>query len=294
MRRRRFGSAKVALVAVIDEEFDAICRIGGFATRCSGGNRDYSVQAPTPGNLHDVVVCRSDGWGNLASGEAVTDVIEDFRPHFIILCGIAGGILRPNDRDPIKVGDVLVADYLHYSELKKLSNTATTFRYQAHDHPSLLLRVTYAEGLRKVNEMLRWRNRIQALPPGDCTPAARVGNLVTGETLFGGPANPYQRTALENYYTALGVDMESMGVGRELFHQRRDPYYNPQFLVVRGISDLVRVTHEESLWKKLTKRFARTGSDRENQATRDAWRVYAAEAAAAFALTVTEDLVHDF
>ncbi len=294
MRRRRFGSAKIALVGVIDEEFDAICKIGGFAARCSGGNRNYFVQALTPGNLYDVIVCRSDGWGNLASGEAVTDVIEDFRPHFIILCGIAGGILRPSDRDPIKVGDVLIVDYLHYSELKKLSNTATTFRYQAHDHPSLLLRVTYAEGLRKSREMERWHDRIQTRPPADCTPAARVGNLVTGETLFGGPANPYQRAALENYYTALGVDMESMGVARELFHQRRDPYYNPQFLVVRGISDLVRVTPDGSVWKKLMKIFSRNGSDRENQAIRDAWRVYAAEAAAAFALTVADDLIRDF
>jgi nucleoside phosphorylase len=294
MRRQKFGSAKIALVAIIDEEFNAICKIGGFGTRCQSRNRSYSVQVLTPGNLYDVVVCRSDGWGNLASGEAVTDVIEDFRPHFIILCGIAGGIVRSNDRDPIKVGDVLVADYLHYSELKKLSNTATSFRYQAHDHPSLLLRITYAEGLRRINETQRWLNRLEARPPDACTPVVRVGNLVTGETLFGGPANPYQRVALENYYTALGVDMESMGVAREMFHQRRDPYYNPQFLVVRGISDLVRVMPEEPLWKKLAKGFVHTGSDRENQATRDAWRVYAAEAAAAFALTVTDDVIRDF
>src|SRR5689334_931216 len=130
MKRQHLGTAKIIVVGVIDEEFDAICRIGGLAQRCA---RQYHVRALDAHNNYDLVACRMDGWGNLASGEAVADAIEDFqRPFFIILAGIAGGIVRPGERDPIKLGDIVVADYIHYSELKKLSGATTSFRYNAH------------------------------------------------------------------------------------------------------------------------------------------------------------------
>jgi nucleoside phosphorylase len=286
MKRKAFGTAKVVIVTVIDEEFDAICRLGGFATRCAG---QYYVRAALADNNYDMVACRADGWGNLASGEAVADAIEDFsRPYFIILCGIAGGIVRPNERDPIKTGDVVVADYLHYSELKKLSKQTTSFRYKPHDHPSNLLRVSFADPLRQQSD--RWRSLIQTAPPEPRTPKARIENLVTGDTLLGDPTNLYQQLVLQNYYSAVAVDMESMGVGREIFHQRRDPHYNPQFLIVRGISDLVEAD-ERSKFRKWIASFGSGTRASVNQATRDAWRVYAAEAAAAFALTLAGDLL---
>lgn len=289
MKRKHLGTAKIAVVGVIDEEFDAICRIGGIHQRCA---RQYYVSATNPSNNYDLVACRVDGWGNLSSGEAVTDVIEDFqRPFFIILVGIAGGIVRPGERDPIRLGDVVVADYLHYSELKKLSKASTSFRFKAHDHPSHLLRVSFAEPLR--NEGPRWRARIQANPPVPHEPKARIENLVTGETLLGDPRNAYQQTVLENYYTATAVDMESMGIGREIFHQRRDPYYNPQFLIVRGISDLVEVENSPGVWKRAKTSLFGSKPSEDNQSMRDAWRVYAAEAAAAFALTLADDLIAD-
>lgn len=290
MRRERFGTAKIALIGVIDEEFDAICSIGGFGVRCP--NTNYYVQTVTTDNIYDVVACRVDGWGNLASGEAVADVIEAFRPYFLMLVGIAGGIVRTGERDPIKLGDVLIADYLHYSELKKLSNKKASFRYKPHDHPSHLLRLSFAEPLKRGTESSRWTARIRSEPPKPCSPKARIGNLVAGDTLMSDPQNSYQQMVLTNYYTANAVDMESMGVGREIFHQRSDPYYNPQFLVIRGISDIVDATlNTKSSYMNPFNWFRRSSTAASNQEMRDAWRIYAAEVAAAFALTVTDDLL---
>src|SRR5437016_7981024 len=99
MKRQVFGTAKVVIVGVIDEEFDALCRLGGFGSRCAG---QYYVRSLVADHNYDLVACRADGWGNLASGEAVADAIEDFsRPYFIILAGVAGGIVRPGERDPV-------------------------------------------------------------------------------------------------------------------------------------------------------------------------------------------------
>lgn len=294
MKREQYGKARIVLVAVIDEEFDAVQRLGQLTSRCAATG--YYARQASPSKEYDLVLCRADGWGNLASGEAVAEAIEDFRPSYILLVGVAGGIVRSGDNDPIRLGDVVVADYLHYSELKKLVEEGMAYRYKAHDHPSLHLRLSFAEPLRK--DANRWIGRIQAKPPSATTPVARIGNLVTGETLLGNPKHPYQQDILSDYYTATAVDMESMGVGREIFKQRRDPYYNPQFLVIRGVSDEVHaLTYGRSWFSRVLSSlrfragFRQVASAATNQAMRDAWRVYAAEAAAAFALTLVDDLL---
>jgi nucleoside phosphorylase len=286
MKRKRFGIAKIVLVGVIDEELQALRDVGNLNQTCFGR---YFVNTLAPSHDYDIVACRADGWGNMASGEAVNSAIEDFRPQFVFLVGIAGGIVRKGDREPIQLGNVIVADYLHYSELKKLSGGKTSFRFKPHDHPSYLLRVNFADPLR--TQTSRWSSKIKTKPPATCDPIARIENLVTGETLLGDPGNIYQQIVLENYYTAQAVDMESMGVGREIFYQRQDPYYNPQFLIVRGISDLVEVDIQENKLSKLFSKLVPDKKNNTNQQMRDAWRVYAAEAAAAFALTLAEDVL---
>ncbi len=242
MQREQYGKARIVVVTIIDEELDAVLGLGQFKERCPG--TQYYAKAANSSKEYDVVVCRADGWGNIASGDIVTEAIEDFRPSYILLVGIAGGIVRDGESDPIRTGDVLIADYLHYSELKKLVEKGMVHRYKAHDHPSLHLRLSFAEPLRR--ETKKWIGRIKAQPPVKTTPVARIGNLVTGETLLGNPRDAYQQNILSNYYSAAAVDMESMGVGREICRQRRDPYYNPQFLVIRGISDLVKTTSAET------------------------------------------------
>jgi nucleoside phosphorylase len=113
---------------------------------------------------------------------------------------------------------------------------------------------------------------------------------VAGETLLGDPKADYQKQVLTDYYRAIAVDMESMGVGREVYHQRRSPYYNPQYIVVRGISDYVYVDESGMSSTKKKKKKAPT----DNQSTRDKWRVYAAESAAAFALEMVDSLLREF
>lgn len=102
-------------------------------------------------------------------------------------------------------------------------------------------------------------------------PKVIIGNLIAGEKILGDGENEYQRQILEDFDKAIVVDMESYGLERGVYSARGTRYYNLNYLIVRGISDLV--------------------NDPGNDDTRRRWRDYAASTAAAFALAVVDELV---
>lgn len=288
MKKEQKGQVTVALVTVIDEEFEAVCRIFKLKKLHPGGL--FRVRKLSPTGVYDIMATRSDGWGNTAAGETVTDIIEDFSPRYIVLIGIAGGVRRIDKPDGVKLGDVVIPNYIEYSELKKLHKGKTFRRSFPIDHPSYYIRRSLAEPL--VDPPGKWQKRIVKKRPGSGSPKAHIGSLVAGETLLGDPKADYQKQVLTDYYRAIAVDMESMGVGREVYHQRRSPYYNPQYIVVRGISDYVYVDESGIFSTKKKKKKKKAPAD--NQSTRDKWRVYAAESAAAFALEMVDSLLREF
>ena len=97
-----------------------------------------------------------------------------------------------------------------------------------------------------------------------------IGGIVAGDILMGDAANPEQWSILQRFDKALAFEMEAFGVARAVFKSRDWVHYNPQFLVVRGISDLVDVDPGE------------------NQATRVAWTPYAVATAGAFTQALVE------
>ena len=80
------------------------------------------------------------------------------------------------------------------------------------------------------------------------------------------------RSVLDAYEKALAFEMESFGVARTVYSSRSSVHYNPQFLIIRGISDLV------------------DKDPTENQKTRKVWTPLAIDAAATFAKALTETL----
>jgi nucleoside phosphorylase len=116
-----------------------------------------------------------------------------------------------------------------------------------------------------------WRDRVAAGRPVDGEPKVIEGNLIAGDKILGDGENVYQKMILEEFDKALAVDMESYGLARGVYNARSTRHYNLNYLVVRGISDLV---------------------DKEgNDGQRKLWRDYAAATAAAFALCVADQIV---
>jgi hypothetical protein len=231
--------------------------------------------------------------------------------------GIAGGVFG---RGPA-LGDVVVPDYLHYGEFRKLSGRGDHRRYYAYDQPSVSLREDHVDPVRYSGA---WRARIGQQPPQACASNVVIGGLVAGEKVLGDPTHEEQRKVLRDFGSAVAIDMESVGAARAVHEERRWADYNPRLLVVRGISDFVRGADEDPAMSigvprlprnlreavdglvrapqrarallRDAERIVRPGQTdslaaqrtAENSAERGVWKDYAAAVAAAFAA----ELVH--
>jgi nucleoside phosphorylase len=268
----RRGTARIGVLTILDEEFVA-------ARTALGAHRNIpntGFYTSDPARL-DVVLCRSPDRGNLPAQTATADLLEDFRPETVLVSGIAGGI---EGRDGIALGDIVIADYIHYWEFRKLGAKGDLPRYQACDHPTVRLRTAMVDPIRYDRT---WLPRLTGPRPGPGEINVHVGGLVAGEKVFSDPSHGEQRSVLKRFGDALALDMESYGVGRAMHEARQSVDYNPTFLVIRAVSDLV--DGEKEGWLK--RRFSGGGAAATlNQRQRDEWRNYAAQAAASFAAEV--------
>lgn len=260
------GRARIAILTITTEEFDVVSDVLGLKKNLPA--TPYFV-ADVKAEIHPIVVRRSPAQTNLISAEAAGELIEDLRPDFILLIGTAGGY---GGRDELALGDVVVADYVEYSGYWKYKEGQVLQRKFAHDHPSLFLLDRFVEALRIDTSL--WRSRVSSNRPNDGEPKLLRGEIVAGDRLYGDPENPEQLRILEFFDKALAFEMESVGLARTVYKARRTVHYNPQFLVIRGISDLVNQDPDE------------------NQTTRKEWTPYAVSAACAVASVMIEGLIN--
>jgi nucleoside phosphorylase len=259
-QRGREGSALVALITIVDEEFSAVKALAEF-NPC--GDTPYFFRRRLAEDRYDLVLAQSADRSNTPCAELVADLVERFRPEFLVLSGIAGGI----ERDDVALGDVIVADHVEGYEIQKFEKGRSMTRRVAIDHPSKYLRETIARHVRFSEE---WKKRIQTARPVAGDPKVIVGNLIAGDKILGDGENAYQKRILDEFDKAIAVDMESYGLGRGTFSARSARHYNLNYLVVRGISDLV--------------------NGEQNNEDRKKWRAYAAATAAAFSMGVVDEL----
>jgi nucleoside phosphorylase len=264
----RIGSARIALLTITTEEFGIVSE--AFAVQQNLPATPYFMDNAQDA-VHPIVICRSSAQTNLVAAETVREIIEDFRPDFILLIGTAGGY---GGRDELKLGDVVVAEYVEHSGYWKYKQGQVLQRKIAHDHPSLFLLDGFVEALRADPSL--WRKRIAVKRPKDGEALLLRGEIVAGDRLYGDPDNPEQKRILEYFDKALAFEMEAVGLARTVYRARRSSNYNPQFLVIRGISDLV---NEDA------------GG---NQQTRNDWTPYAVSSACAVATVLVERMLHYF
>ncbi|MEM9439089.1 MAG: hypothetical protein AAGA73_01460 [Pseudomonadota bacterium] len=259
----RIGNALVAIVTIVEEEFDAVREHGGFDDLVR--DTPYLRREEVCPDVFDIVLARSPDRSNTPCSEMVRNIAELFRPEFIILSGIAGGV---NGRDGIALGDVVVADHVDWYEMRKIAEGKDVIRKQAFDPPSMYLRETITP---RVKIAGRWLVDIKRDRPEDGQPKVIEGNIIAGDKILGDGENEYQRKILGEFDKALAVDMESYGLARGVYNARSARHYNLNYLVVRGISDLV--------------------DDEGNDEQRKQWRDYAAATAASFSLCAANEIV---
>lgn len=272
----RCGTAKIGILTITDAEFEQAVRIFGAAENILGTTYNVSVVIDPPS--YDIVLSQALDRTNTPAGNAAKDLMEDWRPGFIFLVGTAGGVLggpEPPGREGTQLGDVIVADFIDYTEFRKLVDGQSAKRPIPHDHPSPYLRGSFVNPVRRAK---LWAQAIDVARPGKLAaneppaiPVVRMGGLVAGEKILSDWTNEYQQRLVAEYDKALAFETESFGVARQIFEYRNSIHYNPQFLTIRGISDFVDA--------------------KEANADRARWTAYAATSALVFAHHVADRLL---
>jgi len=294
--RGRLGFAKIAVLTITAEEFEAAQRI--FAVNVHIPATTYYVTGLSATHEYEVVLRQASDRTNTPAAEAVADLVEYLSPEFLLVVGTAGGV---RGREAVALGDVLIADYVQYGEFRKRLPGSNRARNVPLDHPSLFLRDRFASPLRRSGDWLALidmpRPALLPILPGrmdrimaglapfaiqkalaaaqanqPLIPKALEGTILSGEKIWGDPDSDDLQDLLREYDKAVAMDTESYGVARAVCSQRTSRrYYNPQYLVVRGISDFVNSSG--------------------NEAQRREWTAYAASAASAFARRLSNDLL---
>ena len=309
---RNHRHARVAVLTVIEEEFDAAQEVFG-ADHEVPSTRGFTVFTTEPATSsperYPYVLMQCGNRSNVPSAGATRRLLEHFQPEVIILVGIAGGIQRleaPNNgtarwRGDALPGDVVVADYVHYADFTKNEGGLEKLRYFALDHPSENLLAEHFNSIRTSKRRgSPWYADLPARPTasvrtvkrGDPAephqadkPSLVRGEVIAVEGLAGDPNASHQKKLIDRFDHAVAIDMESMGVARALHEFRDDVHYNPMWMCVRGISDAARgfpVDHPDTLLKET-----------ENNAERTLWKPYAAAAATRVAAIITQRILQE-
>jgi len=242
------------VITVRGDEFKAIHDRLGPTTVVSRKDRFYHVgQLKSSAAVRSLAIARCNNQGNLEAADLARDLIDEFQPKLVMLCGIAGGVPRSDTF----LGDVILADHIcdfsvsaenpdgqkEYSVLggplkKSIKSLAVNLAALMPDDwrdPSKL-RVERPD---EVGQILKectpdWRAKVVKA----CKAAAQRPN----PTFDSGPIgssdvlvkNPDLLEQLLKYVRSLrAVEMEAAGALRVLDDQ------NVPFMVVRGISDVV-------------------------------------------------------
>lgn len=253
------------------------------------------------------VLVRATDRGNLAIGWDVGHWMHQFRPQAFVLVGTAGGIWRPTDQERttwkgVKRGHVVVSEYVHFGDYRKVSSAGDLLRHHRLDQPSDHLLNQARQLIAHPEAWRQWLGEKWEGAEPDELPSASEVEIVVGEQIQDNPMDATQQFLMRVFDRAGATEMESVGLAQALHRLRTTATYAPMYLSVRGISDLIWACDtkgplkEEDL-KRAKDFYAKEivgGSDGEQEAKsaeRDLWSPRAAASSSAFALALVQRLV---
>lgn len=270
----RRGHARVAVLTVIEDEFDAALQALGATHEIGVTGIFAPVAVDEPKPRVPFVVGRCAHRSNMPAQSSTTRMVEDWRPEVLVLVGIGGGIMRAHvagggiEWEGPSPGDIVLAEYIHYAEFTKNVPSGSKLRYFPIDQPTSSLVQAHGDALRIASQGSgSWHAQLSMARPGLGTPVLHIGEIVAVEGVAGDPMNAHQKTYLKEFDHAVAVDMESAGVARALHEARSDVHYNPRWMCIRAISDRVYAVTSEEEEVALP--------EVENNEEREKWKEYA-------------------
>ena len=223
------GEIDFLILTPLQEERDAVLRCLGSFRKLPPSEHDIRVYyaSDLPATFSDgstttyrVVVAPLLGMGRVEAANATGDAIRRWRPRYILLIGIAGGLVKAG----VGLGDVLVSDQVVDYELQKLTEE-TKIRWQVHRvDPRLLGAAQNVLGD-------EWQQLLAQKRPGRGKPRQHFGPICTGDKVI---ANGLIDEYREVWSKLIGVEMEAGGTASAAFQAAN----SPGFFMIRGVSDL--------------------------------------------------------
>ena len=247
------------IVTPLPEERDAVLRKLKYR-KLPPSNEDiriyYAADLPVKfpdetATEYKVIVVPLAGMGEKEAGNATNDAIRRWKPAFVLVVGIAGGLAKAG----VCLGDVLIADQVADYELQKQTAQKDIIHWELFPTNKQLLLA--AQNLKESE----WLPRVEVTRPVEGKPAFKWGVMCTGnKTLANGLLEHYHKT----WDWLVGVEMEAGGAASATSSQVR----TPGFFMVRSASDLADEHKDTPDTKK--------------------WREYACDVAASFAIGLLE------
>jgi nucleoside phosphorylase len=254
------ASVDFLLITALEEERDAVLkRLPGYQQLPP--SRDdvrvfYSstIQAKLADGTecsYSAIVCMV-GMGRVPATAATSDAIRRWSPDYVVLIGIAGGLKSAG----VGLGDILLAEQIADYQSQKITEEKTEIRWSALPVDHRLL-----EFSRSI-PVTTWLPEISEPRPhgGQGMPKRHIGTITTGDAVIA-VTEILESFRDTNWPKLIGVEMEAGGAAVSA-HQSA---HRPGFFMVRSVSD--------QAGNKSSKRVM-------------AWRPYACDAAAAYAITL--------
>jgi nucleoside phosphorylase len=187
----------------------------------------YDIVADA-GRTYSVVATFMPRMGNDSAAIATFHVINDWRPKYIVLTGVAGGL----DRKDVSLGDVVIADEVfRFDRRRKERDAETVWAPNAYPTDRVLLNRASAL-LLEDDKMAMWaRDCRTAFAEVNREPEGCVGNLACGDAVVDSQKLKTELKRLNRTLTA--IEMEGGGFIEAIINQTAVA----KALVVRGISD---------------------------------------------------------
>jgi len=243
-----------AIITALEKEAKAIVRrlenhtVKRFEDRDIRTYHCGTVPIQDTDRAYRVVVVLLPSMGEIPAAVAVTDAVTCWKPRFVLMVGIAGGI----PQDDLDLGDVVVADQIVGYEYGKVTDEGIKPRDRVYPVSALLL-----DRVRNFWDE-SWTGEVNVPRPGNAArPVSKlfVGPIASGNKVIA--STGFRQQLKTRWPKLIALEMEGEGVFAAVFDR-------PQIrnaLVIRGICDMA------------------------DERKSDEWQEYAADAAAAFAVS---------
>jgi nucleoside phosphorylase len=263
----------IAFVTVLPQEYKAVLRLlkdPRSAPLSEDQPNDWAwhlgeIESPTYGRYRAVLAFAGQA-GTTNAVNVTRDTVERWRPRYILLVGIAGGM----PVDGLEKGDIVVSKLIWEYEYGKIDSGF---------EPRLDLMYPCDGRLVRSAEILptlqpEWSSIVrQPCPSGAAhQPKVRVGIVGSGNKVIDHLGDRFFKQVRAKVPGLKAVEMEGAGAAAAVLAMRGR--YGGEFVMIRGVSDMPPSRSAAKI----------KGAASAQTVERDAWKAFASDAAASFAV----------